>query len=111
MFAESLDGAAGERVIGSENSRDFTLRGINGLQREKVGLGREPVFRIAIGEDLDVAASNVWLEENVHLCVMESFRALIIWRARDEDNNSLWGAWSTKYCACILPISSRSKLT
>src|SRR5947209_4080168 len=44
MFAEGLNRAARQSVIGRENRSDLALSGINGLQHEKVRLGSQPVF-------------------------------------------------------------------
>ena len=83
MFAEGLNRAARQSVIGRENRSDLALSGINGLQHEKVRLGSQPVFGIPICDHFDVAAIDIG-PQNAHLCVMQNFRILGIWRTRDQ---------------------------
>ena len=83
VLAEGLNRSSGQTVIGSENGSDVALRRINRLQRKKVGFRRQPISGVAIGDHLDFAAINLWLQ-NFQLSVMQNFGASIVWRTRDQ---------------------------
>ena len=84
VFAEGLDCAAGQAVIGGKDRGDVALRRFDGFECGQVGLGRQPIFGVGIGDDFDVATIDVRLQ-NFHLRIVKSFRAFVVGRTGDED--------------------------
>ncbi len=82
VFGKSLNCAPGEAVVGGEDRGDVALGRVDGFEREEVGFGGQPIFGVGIGNDRDVAAIDVRLE-NFHLRVMKSFCTLVVGRAGD----------------------------
>ncbi len=56
MFFQRLDSAAGCAVIGSNDGNNISLRRFKRLRHAHVGLGRLPVLRPKIRDNLDVSA-------------------------------------------------------